>query len=110
MGVRPYFNIFIGWCAYWVIAHMPASYKSVAKIPLWLMLSTTISAAIVSIVYIFPSITPYVWFFYSEVDISGYLGSFSSTGQEEEVHRLLYLAPFGLMLVQFLSAYYRPLT
>jgi hypothetical protein len=110
VGGRPYFNIFIGWCDYWVIAHMPDSYKSVTKVPLWLMVSATICGVIGLAVYIVPSITPYVWFFYSDIDISGYLGSLHATGEEAEVHRFLSLAPFGLMLVQFLSAYRPPLT
>lgn len=110
MGGRPYFNIFIAWCAYWVIAHMPDSYKSVIRIPLWLMASVTFSVALSVAVYIFPSITPYVWFFYSEIDISEYLGSLNATDEGSDIHRLLALAPFGVMAVQVLSAYFPPRT
>jgi hypothetical protein len=108
MGGRPYFNIFIACCAYWVIVHLPESYKSVVRIPIWLIASMTFSALISVIVYIFPSITPYVWFFYSSVDISEYLGSLNPAGAEPEIHRLLSLGTFGPMLVQFVSAYYPP--
>jgi hypothetical protein len=110
MGARPYFTILMAWCAYWVIAHMPESYKSVARIPLWLMVSATVSAAIVVAVYIFPPITPYVWFFYSDIDVSQYLGRYTVTGEVSEIRRLTALMPFGLMAVQFLSAYYPPRT
>ncbi len=106
MGGRPYFEMFIGWCAYWVIVHSPESYKSVARIPLWVMASMIFSTLIGVTVYISPSITPYVWFFYSSVDISEYLGSLRAVGTETEIHRINALGPFGVTLIQFLSAYY----
>jgi hypothetical protein len=110
MGGRAYFNVAIAWCAYWIIVHMPESYESVTKIPLWVIGSITISTAIALAVYIFPSITPYVWFFYSDVDISGYLGSLNPAGRESEVQRFFALAPFGVALIQFLCAYFPPRT
>lgn len=108
MGARPYFLTFISFCAYWVIVHLPESYKSVTRIPLWLLASMTFTTLISVIVYIYPSATPYVWFFYSSVDVSGYLGSLRAKGTETEIHRLTAFAPFGLMLIQLLSAYYPP--
>jgi hypothetical protein len=108
MGGHPYFNVFIVWCAFWIIVHMPESYKDVTRIPLWLTLSATFTAVIAASVYIFPSLTPYVWFFYSDIDVGGYLGSLNITGQEAEVHRFTSFGPFGVMLVQCLSAYFPP--
>ncbi|MGO9243486.1 MAG: hypothetical protein ACLP0A_02465 [Verrucomicrobiia bacterium] len=108
MGGRPYFDMFIGWCAYWVIVHLPESYKSVVRIPLWLMASMTFSTLIGSLVYIFPSSTPYVWFFYSSVSTSEYVGSLRATTAAEGVRRLDFLGPFGVTLLQLLSAYYLP--
>jgi hypothetical protein len=108
MGGRPYFNVLIAWCAYWVIVHLPESYKSVVRIPIWLMASVAFSTLVSVIVYVVPSATPYVWFFYSTVDISGYLGSLNPAGEEQQIHRLLSLGTFGVMLIQVLSAYYPP--
>ncbi|HVM62080.1 MAG TPA: O-antigen ligase family protein [Verrucomicrobiae bacterium] len=108
MGGRPYFNIAIAFCAYWVIVHLPESYKQVARIPMWLMASVTFSAAVSALVYISPSITPYVWFFNSDVDISGYLGSLNPTETGPGIHRIIAVAPFGVMLTQFLAAYCQP--
>jgi len=113
MGGRPYFNIFIAWCAYWVIVHQPDSYRSVTRIPLWLMAGMSLSTLISVVVYIFPAITPYVWYLYGSVDVSEYTASLhaaTSTALEPQVRRFAQLAPFGLMLVQFLSAYYPPRT
>jgi hypothetical protein len=110
MGGRPYFNVFVVWCAYWIIVHMPESYKSVTKIPLWLMAGATFTAMIAVSVYIFPSITPYVWFFYGDIDIGGYLGSLKVTEEAAAVHRFISFGPFGVMLVQCLSAYFPPRT
>jgi hypothetical protein len=108
MGARPYFNTFVSLCAYWVIVHLPESYKGVTRIPLWLLASITFTTLISVVVYISPSATPYVWFFYSDVDVTGYLGSLRQTGAETLVHRLIAFGPFGVMLIQFLSAYYPP--
>jgi hypothetical protein len=108
MGGRPYFDAFIAACAYWVIVHMPESYKEVSRIPLWLMASMTFSTAISTLVFVFPSITPYVWFFYSQVDISGYLGSINPAEAGPDIRRFTTLAPFGVMLIQFMAAYYPP--
>ncbi|MGD0060338.1 MAG: O-antigen ligase family protein [Verrucomicrobiia bacterium] len=110
VGGRPYFKIFIAWCAYLIIAHMPDSYKSVTRIPLWLMASITVSAALALVVYIVPSITPYVWYFYSDIDVTDYLKGPAATAEVRGANRFLALAPFGLMLVQVLSAYFPPRT
>jgi hypothetical protein len=111
MGARPYFNIFIAWCAYWVIVHLPDSYRTVTRVPLWLMAGMSFSTLIAVVVYIFPAITPHVWFLYGNVDISEYMGGLHVTSfaaAETQVRRFEALGPFGLMLVQFLSAYYPP--
>jgi len=108
MGGRPYFSIFLGLCAYWVIVHLPDSYKSVSRIPLWLMAGATFAALISMVGLVFPPIAPYVWYFYSGVDISAYLGRLNPTLAEPEMHRLTALSPFGSMLIQVLSAYYPP--
>ncbi len=108
MGGRPYFNVAIGLCAYWVIVHLPESYKSVVRIPLWLIAGMTFCTLIASIVYIFPSATPYVWFFYSSIDIGGYVESVNAATVDTYVHRFVRLGPFGLMLIQVLCAYYPP--
>ena len=104
MGGRFYFEVFLGLCAYWVIVHLPESYTSVVKIPWWVMGSVTFSTLIGVAVYIFPSITPYVWFFYSDVDLSAYMGTVRVTGTGAEIHRFAALGPFGVTLTQFLSA------
>ncbi|HTS16515.1 MAG TPA: O-antigen ligase family protein [Verrucomicrobiae bacterium] len=109
MGGRPYFNVFIGLCAYWILVYLPESYTQVTKIPLWLMGSLTFCTALSVLVYIVPSLTPYVWFFYSDVDISSYIGSvLHPTGEEPELQRFLSLGTFGLGLIQFVGAYYPP--
>ena len=108
MGGRPYFSIFIGLCAYWVIVHLPEDYKSVSRVPSWLMASLTFTALISVVGLVFPPLAPFVWYFYSGVDVSAYLGSINPTQSGPEIHRLLALAPFGVMLIQVLSAYYPP--
>ena len=109
MGAAPYFNIFIACCAFWVIVHLPDSYRSVSRIPLWLIAGVSFSALVPIMVHIFPAITPYAWFFYGNVDISEYAASLhaaTSTALEPQVRRFTDLAPFGLMLIQVLAAYY----
>jgi hypothetical protein len=106
LGIHGYFGVFTAWCAYWILVHMPESYTNVTKIPLWLTLGFTVSAAIAAIVYVFPPITPYVWFFYSGVDVSGYVESLSATTQGPEVRRLGMFGPFGVALITYLAAYF----
>jgi hypothetical protein len=108
MGGHVYFTTFIAVCAYWVLVHMPESYKGVSRIPVWLMASVIFSTAISMLGNIVPSITPYVWYFYSEVDISAYIGMVNPTYSGPEIRRFGHLAPFGLMLIQVLGAYYPP--
>lgn len=107
MGGRMYFTVFIAFCAYWVIVHLPESYKSVTRIPQWLIASTAFVAMINLAVYLFPSITLYVLPFYGAIDYTGY---FHTGSAEAGVQRFKLLAPFGLMLVQVLAAYYTPRT
>jgi hypothetical protein len=108
MGGRAYFTMFISLCAYWVIVNLPESYKSVTKIPLWLLASVAFVAMLSMVGVVFPSIAPYVWYFYSGVDVSVYLGSLNPTKGGPDIQRLFALAPFGVMLIQVLSAYYPP--
>jgi hypothetical protein len=108
MGGLPYFKVFIALCAYWVIVHLPESYASVVRIPWWLLASSMFSALLSATVYIAPSATPYVWFFYSDVDVSGYMESLQTTGSGTDIHRLGSFGPFGLMVIQFTAAYYLP--
>ena len=85
MGAAPYFNIFIACCAFWVIVHLPDSYRSVSRIPLWLIAGVSFSALVPIMVHIHAA---------------------TSTALEPQVRRFTDLAPFGLMLIQVLAAYY----
>jgi hypothetical protein len=109
IGGRPYFAAFIAMCAYWVLVHMPDSYKGVSRIPVWLMAGMTFSSAVSALVYISPSITPYVWYFGGGADTTGYIYDVLNPAvAAPEVHRLNSLAPFGAMLIQFMGAYFSP--
>jgi hypothetical protein len=109
MGGRPYFSAFTALCAYWVLVHMPESYQGVSRIPLWLVAGTTVSAAVSAIVFIAPGLTPYVWYFTSDVSITGYVYDvLNPAATAPELRRFTTMGPFGLALVQLMAAYFSP--
>lgn len=108
MGARPYFAIGIGVCAYWVIVHMPDSYKSVSRILLYLVAGTSFLAALNMLVYILPSTARYILPFYGDIDYSSLV--VSTVAQEPTMKRFTLLDVSGLMLAQVLCAYYPPRT
>ncbi len=108
MGARPYINMLLALFAYWVIVHLPESYQSVSKAPLWMLGGMVLVTAINVIVYIFPSTARFILPFYGGIDTSSLFASVR-TG-EPEIRRFMQLGGFGLMLVQILVAYYPPQT
>lgn len=108
MGARSYINMLLALCAYWVIVHLPESYQSVTKAPLWMMGGMVFITVINLVVYIFPSTTRFVLPFYGGIDTSSLFSSVSAA--EPEAKRFIQLGSFGLMLVQVLVAYYPPQT
>ena len=110
MGARPYFNMLLGACAYWVFTHMPESTKAVSRAPLWIVAGTSFLAVLNLIVYIFPPSARYIVPFYGGIDISGLFQSAKGTVDEPAFRRYALLGISGLTLVQVLAAYYPPRT
>jgi len=108
MGARPYFNMLLAACAYWVIVHMPESYKSVCRVPLWIVTGASFLAVLNLVVFVFPSTTRFILPFYGGVD---YSTLFRSTAADEpEIRRFMQLGIPGLTIIQVLAAYYPPRT
>jgi hypothetical protein len=108
MGAKPYVNILLAFCAYWVIVHLPKSYQSVTKVPLWMMAGMVFVTMINLVVYIFPSTTRFILPFLGDIDTSGLFTPVAASGQS--IRRFYQLGSFGLLLVEVLVAYYPPQT
>jgi hypothetical protein len=107
MGARPYFNLLLALLAYRVILRQPDSEKIVSRVPYFILAGTVITALVNIIVYISPAATPYVYQFYSGVDIGGYL---VSPVRDSVLTRWEGLWPLGLTIVLVLCSAYPPRT
>lgn len=108
IGGRAYFNLALAVMAYWVMVRLPDSAKSVSRIPYFILAGTFITALVNLVVYLLPAATPWVYTFYTGVDVSTFL--LTSPASSEAVTRWNTLAPFGTTLVFVLCALYPPRT
>lgn len=107
IGGRFYFNVFIAVLAYWVVVRLPDSAKTVSRIPYFILAGAAMTSALQTLAYIYPSLTPRLYFLYSSLDLDMYLGS---TGSSERMIRLKGLAFLGYPLMLLLCSYYPPRT
>jgi hypothetical protein len=108
IGGRGYFNLVLVLMAYWVMVRLPDSAKSISRIPYFILAGTVVVALVNLVVYLLPAATPWVYAFYTGVDVSAFL--YSSPASSEAVTRWSSLAPFGMTLVFVLCALYPPRT
>jgi hypothetical protein len=107
VGGKPYLNIFIAVLAYWVIVHLPDSVKWVSRIPYFLLAGAVAITLLHVLAYVFPQLTPQLYFLYSGLDLDVYFGSMMG---REGMTRLKELADFGYPMILVLCAYYPPRT
>jgi O-Antigen ligase len=108
IGARPYVEIFLALLAYRVIVSFPSSSKMVSRIPYFILAGTTIVALVNLMVYIAPSMTPIVYFFYRGTDVGGYIHL--GVGEETAVTRWEQLGPFGMTAIFVLCGRFPPRT
>ena len=107
MGARSYFNLLLALLAYRVILRQPDSEKAVSQVPYFILAGTVITALVNIIVYVSPAATPYVYQFYSGVDVGGYL---MSPLRDSTLPRWDGLWPLGFTTVLILCSVYPPRT
>jgi hypothetical protein len=107
MGARSYFNLLLALLAYRVILRQPDSEKAVSRVPYFILAGTVVTALVNVIVYVSPAATPYVYQFYSGVDVAGY---FTSPVSRSALPRWDGLWPLGFTIVLVLCSVYPPRT
>ena len=108
IGARPYIETFLALLAYRVIVALPRSPKMVSQIPYFILAGTVILTLINLELYVVPSATPIVHFFYHGVDIGAYiaLGAAEETGGVRRAQ----FAPFGMTAIFILCSRFPPRT
>jgi hypothetical protein len=113
VGGRAYFDVFVALLGYWVITRLPDSVKSVSRIPIYILIASIIYAGFNLIAYLFPSVTPKLFLFMGNLDLSIYAKSITARTLSErdlDINRLIGLVPAGQVIVLVLSSYYPPHT
>ena len=107
IGGRPYLMTFMACLAYWVMTRLPRSPKTISWIPYMIVTGFAIGAIVNLVIYLAPSLTPYVYFLYTDVDVGSY---YRYAGLEQNIVRWGQLGLFGMPLMFVLCAKYPPRT
>jgi hypothetical protein len=107
VGARSYFTLLLALLAYRVILRQPDSEKVISRVPYFILAGTVITALVNVIVYVSPAATPYVYQFYSGVDVAGFL---MSPLRDSAIPRWEGLSQFGLTIILVLCSAYPPRT
>ena len=107
IGARPYLNITLAVVGYWILVHLPDSVKELSRVPYYFLAPEVLLAGLALLMYVSPSLVPYVYGFYNGIDPSAYIASFRDV---QEYQRLKEFAPVGFYLILLLCSYYPPTT
>jgi hypothetical protein len=107
VGGRPYLNACIALLAFWLIPRMPDTVKTVSRIPYYMLWAAALLSLLHIVVYVFPAVTPVLYYMYSGLDLDVYYRSVTSL---ESLMRFKGLTHFGLALVLVLCSYHTPYT
>lgn len=113
VGGRPYFNVFIGVLAYWVLSRAVLPLRSLHVLVFAFIGSRLVEAMLNAITLHIPSTVPYLSQLYTGIDPTSYTRqdvrmAWAATGESSQ--RQTYLSAFGGPIVLALCAYFRPLT
>jgi len=111
VGGRPYFNIFIGAVAYWVLARSILSPLAAKILPLLMLGGSLTTGFLGTLTYYFPSTVPILSQIYTGVTAETYNAGdlrFATTG--ETTSRKDFLMHIGGPVALALCSYFRPLT
>jgi hypothetical protein len=94
--------------AYWVVRHSSQHPDLLARVPLFFLAGNVAYSLFNILAYVFPSLTVYLWFLNSSMDLALY--GADEAGQPWYNQRLVGMKTLGLGLVYVLCAYYPPRT
>jgi O-Antigen ligase len=111
VGGRVYFNIAVAFAAYWVLSRARANERQGFWLPA-LVLGAVGGAAMLNALAVFvPATVPFIYAFYSGVDVSSYLAQDDpDPSLTETVGRQFWLLGFATQAFPVLCAYFNPLT
>ncbi|MGD0649957.1 MAG: O-antigen ligase family protein [Verrucomicrobiia bacterium] len=107
IGARAYVNIALAVMGYWVLVHLPDSVRAVSRIPYYWFAAAAVLGIMALLARVFPSLVPYIYAWYSEVELSGFIESIRGA---PEVSRIGGLANTGMYVILVLCSYYSPAT
>ena len=109
IGGRPYFDVGMAWCAYWVLSIVTVSPSLANRLPVFMILGSVFESLAGFFSTNVPSVAGPLGRFYSSFYNSSE-SSPDSSGYDVGGSRLPYLASLGGGIPQTLSCYYNPAT
>ena len=110
LGGRPYFEILMACCAFWVLTRTLMKPHLARTFPI-LMAGGSFGASMLGLLTTFvPSLTPLIAPFYSGVDTTAYLRQEFRPDLADNVGRLTVLRGVGIQVANVLISLFRPLT
>jgi hypothetical protein len=103
VGARPYVNISLAVCAYYVLTRQPESPVAVSRIPFLLMIGVTALAALFMLAFFFPKLPQVMPFLFAAIDKEAF---FAAAVTEREIVRPPRIGEFGELLALVLVAWY----
>ena len=111
VGGKPYFDVFIGVLAYWVLVRMRVTPTASKFLPLLTVGFAVVTSILGLITYFFPATAPILWEYYSDVDSGNYRDpaalNQSESGGADRFMGFRDLGKFGSIA---LFSHFRPIT
>jgi hypothetical protein len=110
VGGRPYISAIFGCLAYWVLVRSSLPDRWGQRLLIAMLAGQLIEGVLSTIAYYFPSTTPSIAYFYSNVFDGAFQAGNVNGPEGENAGRLIHLSGIGVPLALFAVAFWKPLT
>ena len=112
VGGKPYFDVFIGALAYWVLARMRVTPGAAKTLPILTVITSGSTAVLGLVTWFFPGTAPVLSSFYSDVSLGRYEEDPTSApqGNSAEPERMMGFRDVGKYGSIAICSYFHPLT
>lgn len=110
VGGKPYFDVLVTVCGYWVIQHVTLTPKEGRVVPLLMSIGSIVVGGLGVLTQKFPFLVPVIAPFYNGISVEGYLAELRGESVEgtEAEYRIGPFQSLSINVGSMLSSYYRP--